>query len=981
MSSKLIVALLATTAFAGLSEAPRAFAQSDQPAASPASGLEEIVVTARRREERVQTVPIAITAFSQADIEKKQIRVIHDLAQSVPSLSVASSQSDANGLYSGQLRLRGLPGTEIYFDDVPIGNADIQAGTGITHGLSEGFLFDLADIEIVKGPQGTLFGKNSVGGLISIKPMKPTNDYEGYLRAAFGNYNDKEVEGAVNIPVIQDKLLVRVAGQMQQRDGYTHDVSNGKDLDNKNFYAWRVSATLRPTDDLENDFVYDGYWQDTNGSGESVKYYNPKAAFAPLSAVAAGFPEPARDAFIAGLKAFGIYNSPVTLGNGPALTSLLNPSTFVSTALAAAAAGGVSLYPGSGAIAAEQAALGPRQYVGSSIQGIGKDYFYGLTNTTTWNIDDNLTLKNIAAARIFKQLATADFAPLGFPLLNIGVPGNQQQWGDNSVQYTEEIQLQGKSLNDKLTWVAGGYLEYDHPLGDTLLGSAALGNTLFGTVGYYHFNVQTRSEALFAHGTYDLGDYVEGLSVTGGYRYTWDYASTGSRSTNGVDGVTRGAIVNGVFDPNAPNNCGGTFGFDNNCYQSVNAHFSSYGWNASVQEQLDANTLLYVRAGNAYRPGAFNLNVPLQYSKVQPEHDTDVEIGVKADWDLWGMHGRTNADIFHTDYKSIQVSQTVPIKQGNVTKENSINENAASATLEGGEFEATFLPYKGVEISPHASYLHASYGEYPTAFGAISQGTNTPFNFTPKWQYAVTLTYHLPLDESMGDIAVSGTYSWYGHQYNTQLLGDIYPIQPSYENFDARIDWTNVYNYPVDLSFFMTNVTDNVHVIGATTLYTNLGFDSVSYNPPRMFGFSVKYRFGAPSEPESVPAAYTPPPVVAPATTPKSYLVFFDFNKSDLTPQAVSIVNQAAANAGPAKVTQLTVTGHTDTVGSDAYNMRLSRRRAESVAAQLEKDGIPSSEIAIVAKGKRDLLVPTADGVKEPQNRRVQIVYDGGPNS
>ena len=114
---------------------------------------------------------------------------------------------------------------------------------------------------------------------------------------------------------------------------------------------------------------------------------------------------------------------------------------------------------------------------------------------------------------------------------------------------------------------------------------------------------------------------------------------------------------------------------------------------------------------------------------------------------------------------------------------------------------------------------------------------------------------------------------------------------------------------------------------------------------------------------------------------PKSYLVFFDFNKSDLTPQATQIVDQAAANAGPAHVTRLTVTGHTDTVGSDAYNMRLSRRRAESVAAKLEKDGIPSSEIEIVAKGKRDLLVPTADGVKEPQNRRVQIVYDGGPTS
>jgi outer membrane protein OmpA-like peptidoglycan-associated protein len=128
-------------------------------------------------------------------------------------------------------------------------------------------------------------------------------------------------------------------------------------------------------------------------------------------------------------------------------------------------------------------------------------------------------------------------------------------------------------------------------------------------------------------------------------------------------------------------------------------------------------------------------------------------------------------------------------------------------------------------------------------------------------------------------------------------------------------------------------------------------------------------------------AAYVPPAAQAPMAAPKSYMVFFDFNKSDLTPQAVEIVDTAAKNAGPAKVTQLTVTGHTDTVGSDAYNMRLSKRRAESVAAELEKQGIASSEIEIVAKGKRDLLVPTKDGVKEPQNRRVQIVYDNGATS
>jgi len=145
------------------------------------------------------------------------------------------------------------------------------------------------------------------------------------------------------------------------------------------------------------------------------------------------------------------------------------------------------------------------------------------------------------------------------------------------------------------------------------------------------------------------------------------------------------------------------------------------------------------------------------------------------------------------------------------------------------------------------------------------------------------------------------------------------------------------------------------------------------------FLFGIRYGFGEPAPPPPPPAAYVPPPPAPPA--PRSYLVFFDFNKSDLTPEAVQIVDQAAGNAQSGHVTQMTVTGHTDTVGSDAYNMRLSRRRAESVAARLEKDGIPSSQIEIVAKGKRDLLVPTADGVKEPQNRRVQIVFGSGMNS
>jgi outer membrane protein OmpA-like peptidoglycan-associated protein len=133
--------------------------------------------------------------------------------------------------------------------------------------------------------------------------------------------------------------------------------------------------------------------------------------------------------------------------------------------------------------------------------------------------------------------------------------------------------------------------------------------------------------------------------------------------------------------------------------------------------------------------------------------------------------------------------------------------------------------------------------------------------------------------------------------------------------------------------------------------------------------------FGKPAAPAEA-AVITPPPPPPPPVAAKNYLVFFNFNKSDLTADARAIVKTAADEAAKEHTTKLTVTGHTDTVGSDAYNMRLSMRRAQTVQAELIHDGVPENEIAIFAKGKRELLVPTADGVREPQNRRVQIVLD-----
>jgi iron complex outermembrane receptor protein len=954
MSTYFARALCATAAIAGLIVARTAIAQSDQPAASSGAGLEEIVVTARKRQERVQTVPVAITAFSQTDLEKAHISELRDLYKEVPGISISQTGSDPNGHSSGQLRLRGLPGTEIYFADVPIGTTDFLV-SGLNHGLSPGFMYDLDDLEVDKGAQGTLFGRPSIGGLISLQPKRPTTVFEGYLQTTFGNYGDKENEFAVNVPVVGDKLMVRVAGQMQQRDGYTKDLQTGIDLDNRNYYAWRVGVTFRPTDDFENYLLYDGYWQDSDGTSSILQAVNPdfilsklNTSFTPL--------QPGQTCL-----------ATVTL-SGPAFGPLGNVP-------GGCGAFRVGLVPGVAQALATQQALGPREIAGTYTSGIGKDYFYGFTDIARWDVTDDISIKNIAAVRVFKQLASNDFTNTGLPILVIGYPaqhgvtGNNQGWIDNAGQYTDELQITGKALNGKLTWGVGGFLEEDHPIGSNLtLGTAV------GGVTYLEHNYSDRSQAVFAHGIYDLSDYVPNLRFTAGYRFTYDYVSFVERSLSGVNAVQRGA--NG-----APTNCG-VIGSDRNCEVGNNGDFNSPGWNLGLDDQITPDTLLYVRAGNAYRPGGVNPDIPAPYQTFKPEHLTDVELGVKTDWDLMGIHGRTNADIFHDDYKSIQVSQTVTVLDPDTGKATvaSATLNAATATIEGAEFETTLLLPAGFELAAHGSYLYSHYGQYPQAFGAT--GGAPGFQYVPLFQFGLTPTYHLPIDQSLGDVTASISWSWYGHQSVSPILSEPINTMAHYENFDIRADWTNMFGQPIDLGFFMTNVTNNLHISGVVPLMTSLGFTSAAYNPPRMFGFSLKYRFEPQTSEAAIPAApYTPPPAVAPAPAPSSYLVFFDFNKSDLTPEAVTIVDRAAKNAGPAKATQLTVTGHTDTVGSDAYNMRLSRRRAESVAAQLEKDGIPANEIEIVAKGKHDLLVPTRDGVREPQNRRVQIVYSAGPGA
>jgi len=418
-----IPALLGTTAIALtlFAHEPAVAQQNAQSTASSGTGLEEIVVTARRKEERLQTVPVAITAFTPAALEEKHIESASDLQHFVPGLLSSQETRDEQVFYlrgqgpnGGQ---GGAPGVVTYFADVPF----YASGPGI--------YFDLDNLQVLRGPQGTLFGRNTTGGAVLFEPKHPTNTFEGYFQVSLGDYNLHEEQGALNIPIIEDKLLVRAAFDVDQRDGFTNDFTTGQDLDNRDYWSFRLGVTWRPTDDFENYIVYDSLYSHTNGTGIELQAIN---SFRDPKGIAA------------------------------------NETTFVQTFCPVA--------PNPCGVPAQQlanqAAAGPRgSFTTPGLFGLDKTYSYGITDVAKYDLTDNITVKNIFGYRVLKNLLRYDLDGMNLAVIDFTTPNN---WNLSNVQYTDELQFQGRSSDGNLSWIGGAFYEFLHPGGTTV---AELGTT------------------------------------------------------------------------------------------------------------------------------------------------------------------------------------------------------------------------------------------------------------------------------------------------------------------------------------------------------------------------------------------------------------------------------------------------------------------------------------------------------------------------
>lgn len=245
-----------------------AYAQHAGTAVAAEIDASDIVVTARRVEERLQDVPISITVFNQEQIDQRNIVSAGDLAAFTPSLQANSRFGGDNTSFS----IRGFvqeaptsPSVAVYFAEVVAPRAN-GATTG-GNGAGVGAFFDLQNVQVLKGPQGTLFGRNTTGGAVLLTPRKPTDELEGYLEGSIGNYDLMRIQGVVNVP-LSDTFRVRFGVDRQKRDCYLRNISGiGPDRSaDINYTAYRLSIVGDLTPNLENYTVATYSDSDNNGS-------------------------------------------------------------------------------------------------------------------------------------------------------------------------------------------------------------------------------------------------------------------------------------------------------------------------------------------------------------------------------------------------------------------------------------------------------------------------------------------------------------------------------------------------------------------------------------------------------------------------------------------------------------------------------------------------------------------------------------------
>ncbi|MBM5812319.1 MAG: TonB-dependent receptor [Gammaproteobacteria bacterium] len=739
--------------------------------------LEEVVVTARKREEKLQQTPISITAFTSAQLELPAFEDLTDVSRFAPNLTFMTGTGSTGGSANAQVFIRGVGQTDFLFSSDP--------GVGIYvddvfYPRSTGAVLDLVDlerVEVLRGPQGTLFGKNTVGGAINIVSQRPGKDFGALLEVTGGSRSRFDGRGSIDLPLIPGTLHARFTISARDQDGYVRRVlQSGARQGDVGREAARLQLNWLPGD-WDVMLTADYSRRDEESIATELIAVNPMAPGALLWNMLVA-------PFLGGGLAADSSNLSAPWTNE---STGLNYSDFESR--------GVSL-------------VAARPFGGN----------YRFKSVTAYREQDS------------QFAADADHSPLLFT----------ETSNDNEHdQFSQELQLNGTSMDGRLNWVAGlfymrenGTDVFDNDLAPGLWAALEMlpfpmiplltdgaGNPICPCAGgagnpvnvmldfdaTLFSDIRIDSYAVYAQGTYDLTDRL-GLTVGG--RYTQeekDFTSSLVRNASGVISVPP---------------------------TTVSRSWDAFTPKLGLEFQWTPKLMTYVTAARGFKSGGFNgrAQSPLEIDAFDPEYLWSYEAGLKSEW----LDRRlvVNLAAFHNRYKDIQLTSLRPAA-GILAV---VTENAGKAEVQGFELEFVAQPADGFLLRGGVGYIDAEY----TSLNPLATVTlDTAFVKTPEWSANAAAQYSFAAGDA-GTLTIGADLSYRSKYYNETTNLEILAqkdvtVAGAFLRFQAASGrW--------EVTAFGTNLGDERYMVHGFNALTSFGSASATFAPPREWGLTLRLR-------------------------------------------------------------------------------------------------------------------------------------------
>lgn len=778
----------------GVATAEGAQTAPESAATEGAAPAGEIVVTAQRRTERLSRVPVAVSAFNAEILQQRVVNREQDLASLVPGLIVKSGQN--TNQISFTMRGQTLdpfsgtsPAVLTYVNEAPF-----------TGGNSASAFFDFSSLQVLKGPQGTLFGRNATGGAVLYETTKPGDDFGGYVTLRAGERQLIQAQGAVDLPLIPDRLLIRVAGDFVKSDGYIKNINTGNTLGDTNSKSGRITVVAKPTDTFVNTFV--GQYSKlggTEGVGGLSSYY-------PCGSTNNGF------ILVTTLDCVYGPNSPFapTLGDGPR-----GPGTWP------------------GATAGYLAFQKKNPYkIWLSFDLPHKAHIAYITNSTRLELNDQLAIKNTFSwgdtfARTPGILSGSPFGAID--LYNFSGLGNGPPGGEtfDVRRWSNELQLQGKAFDGRFDFIAGLFYERKRQtdyipvvVGPELLGSSFNGGLPLADIAYF-YSTQNASKAVFGQGTYKLTD---ALSVTLGGRYTWETLKINQEE---------GALFTLPFFPTPPR-------------QSKS--ISAPSWTFNLQYQADSENMIYFAQRGSFRSGNYNGTVaPFgDLNAFKNEYTHDFELGYKFSGRLGSVPANFNLAIYQQNVKDAQRFVAVLVA-GNPA---GFTVNVPKARARGVEVDGNIRPADWLNLGFSGAYTKAEYTDnlVDLSLQVGIPGFVVPFDSypdSPKWAGSVYADITLPVPESLGEVVLHGDTFGQTSSYFSSNANSITPETklPGYTVTNVRLSWNEIMGSKFSAAVYVKNVFDKLYYSSGYQEGASGGFNTALWGEPRTVAGELTFKF------------------------------------------------------------------------------------------------------------------------------------------